>query len=155
MTQPCHPDDPSDPQLPPRLAEELARLYEAPVSVPPEVDRVVLEAAWRHCDEIRARRRVGLWARVGAIAAVLFIGVSLYNTLLKPPATPPVGSPLAGVRDIDRNGRVNILDAFRLAKQIEQHAELDPQWDMNGDGIINQADVDAIAMTAVRLDRGT
>jgi hypothetical protein len=155
MTHRHHPDDASDPRLPPRLAEDLTRLYDAPVSIPPEVDRAVRDAAWRHCDEVRARRWIAWWARAGAAAAAIFIGISLYNVLKTPPAMPPIGTPLAGVRDIDRNGHVNILDAFRLAKKIEEHAELDRQWDMNGDGIINQADVDAIAMSAVRLDRGT
>jgi len=54
-------------------------------------------------------------------------------------------------QDLDRSGRVDILDAFYLARQIEKQLELQNQWDVNGDGTVNQNDVDAIASTAVRV----
>lgn len=54
-------------------------------------------------------------------------------------------------QDLDRSGRVDILDAFFLARQIEKQLELKNQWDVTGDGTINQKDVDAIASTAVRV----
>lgn len=54
-------------------------------------------------------------------------------------------------QDLDRSGRVDILDAFFLARQIEKQLELQNQWDVTGDGTINQKDVDAIASTAVRV----
>jgi hypothetical protein len=54
-------------------------------------------------------------------------------------------------QDLDRSGRVDILDAFFLARQIEKQLELQSQWDVTGDGTINQKDVDAIASTAVRV----
>ena len=54
-------------------------------------------------------------------------------------------------QDLDRSGRVDILDAFYLARQIEKQLELQNQWDVTGDGNVNQNDVDAIASTAVRV----
>lgn len=54
-------------------------------------------------------------------------------------------------QDLDRSGRVDILDAFYLARQIEKQLELQNQWDVTGDGNVNQKDVDAIASTAVRV----
>jgi len=54
-------------------------------------------------------------------------------------------------QDLDRSGRVDILDAFFLARQIEKQPELSNQWDVTGDGNVNQNDVDAIASTAVRV----
>ena len=54
-------------------------------------------------------------------------------------------------QDLDRSGRVDILDAFYLARQIEKQLELQSQWDVTGDGTVNQKDVDAIASTAVRV----
>jgi len=54
--------------------------------------------------------------------------------------------------DFDHSGRVDILDAFKLAKRIESTEKLDTKLDMNGDGHINSNDVDCVAYTAVRLD---
>ena len=147
-------DERAEPRLPAGLAEELDRLYRPPFSVPPEVERRILDEAWRHCEDVKSRRRVHRWARVGAAAAVLFVGVWLYNAAQPSRQLPPAVSPLAGVRDLDRSGRVDILDAFGLAKRIERQEPLDPTWDLNGDGMVTQADVDALAMTAVRLDGG-
>ena len=59
-----------------------------------------------------------------------------------------------GRADIDGNGRVDILDAFRLARSIEARGPVDRKWDLNGDGRVDQADVDLVACAAVRLDQG-
>jgi hypothetical protein len=59
-----------------------------------------------------------------------------------------------GRADLDGSGRVTILDAFRLARQVEAHGPVDKRWDLNGDGRVDQADVDLVACAAVRLDSG-
>ncbi|HSV99962.1 MAG TPA: dockerin type I domain-containing protein [Sedimentisphaerales bacterium] len=56
--------------------------------------------------------------------------------------------------DLDGNGRVDILDAFRLAKGIESRGPTTAEWDVNGDGRIDRDDVDDVAFAAVRLDKG-
>jgi hypothetical protein len=50
--------------------------------------------------------------------------------------------------------RVTILDAFSLARQLKAGGKIDKSWDVNGDGAIDQADVDAIAQRAVALPKG-
>ena len=57
--------------------------------------------------------------------------------------------------DFDGDGRVDILDAFALARHLESAHKPKDKWDMNGDGIVDRADVDRIAMAAVSLKRGT
>ena len=60
-------------------------------------------------------------------------------------------SPARGVgKDIDGDGRIDIRDAFMLARQIERGGRR-PAWDFNGDGVVDRADVDLVAMAAVRL----
>jgi hypothetical protein len=59
---------------------------------------------------------------------------------------------LAG--DVDGNGRVDVLDAFKLARFVESPGGADMQWDINGDGTVDSADVDAVAFSAVRLKEG-
>jgi hypothetical protein len=50
--------------------------------------------------------------------------------------------------DIDGNHRVDIVDALKLAHQINSGIGRD----LNGDGVADQRDVDAIAVAVVRLD---
>lgn len=54
--------------------------------------------------------------------------------------------------DFDRSGRVDILDAFKLAKSIESTKQFDTKCDINGDGLVNRSDVDSIAYVAVCLN---
>lgn len=71
------------------------------------------------------------------------------------PAPPTAPAPLPASVDIDGNGRVDILDAFALARRIRSGAALREEWDFNGDGRVDRGDADVVALAAVRLDRGT
>lgn len=99
------------------------------------------------------------------------------------PAEPIAPAPtLAEREDIDHSGRVDILDAFALARMIENQdtriagqrrdargdvgraadarpnragiTEIPAMFDLNGDGAVDQGDVDAVAMAAVSLKGG-
>jgi len=82
------------------------------------------------------------------------------NGMSNPQSTSPV--PAEGRADVDGNGRVDILDAFQLARRIETRGPADPtrsgaadtQWDLNGDGRVDKDDVSLVASAAVRLDKG-
>jgi hypothetical protein len=58
--------------------------------------------------------------------------------------------PASVTRDLDGNGRVDILDAFAIAREI-QSGRNQPEFDINGDGRLTQADVNEIAQRAVTL----
>lgn len=58
--------------------------------------------------------------------------------------------PASVARDLDGNGRVDILDAFAIAREI-QSGRNQPGFDINGDGRLTQADVNEIAQRAVTL----
>ena len=68
--------------------------------------------------------------------------------------TPLAQLALVPREDFDHNGQVDILDAFALARQMRDSEE-EEEWDINGDGLVNQKDVDVIALAAVSLERGT
>lgn len=53
--------------------------------------------------------------------------------------------------DVDGNGLVDIRDAFAVARAIQAGHTTVPEWDRNGDGKVDGADVDLIALTAVTL----
>jgi hypothetical protein len=136
-----------------RLRKDLRGLFEPPGAVPARVDKIVLDQAERRLAKPRRLIIRLRWAAgVTAAAAVIALGVILLNpqSAIRNPQS--VGPALAGERaDVDGNGRVDILDAFRLARSIEAHGPADPQWDLNGDGRIDKDDVDLVARAAVRL----
>lgn len=60
----------------------------------------------------------------------------------------------AGLFDINGDGRIDILDAFALARTIESgetNKPGDQGWDINQDGELNQLDVDLVALHVVKL----
>jgi hypothetical protein len=55
------------------------------------------------------------------------------------------------VGDVNGDGRLDILDAYRLAVTLEEGGELLAAWDADGDGSVGVPDVDALARKAVSL----
>ena len=53
--------------------------------------------------------------------------------------------------DIDGSGRVNIVDAYRLAVSLQTGEEIDLSFDQTGDGRVDAEDVDEIARVSVAL----
>ncbi len=145
------------PQDLPDLARDLAALGLRNIEVPTDIDDAVMAAARSALSERRrgtvAARRWAQWTAAAAgLALVVWIG-SLLST--RPVGLREVSRQLASVPgDLDGSGRVDILDAFALARQLG--SDIAPTaGDFNGDGRIDRADVDAIAMAAVRLTEGT
>ncbi len=142
-----------------RLAELerlAAALREGAAGAAPAVGREtearILEFAARREREIaaagRSRRRVLRLPRlIPAAAAALVLaaaGVSLF-----------VSSPRRGVPgDLDRSGRVDIVDAYLLDRRLRAGIEAPPSCDLNGDGRLDAADVAALARRAVALGPG-
>ncbi len=163
MTEPNQQFDDLERHVSDRLRQDLRGLFEPPGVVPAGADKTILDQAHRQLAKprhivIRLRWAAG----ITAAAAVIVLGVILFNpqsAIMSPPAPTGGRNPqslrpaLAEARaDIDHNGRVDILDAFRLARSIEARGPTDPRWDLNGDGRIDKDDVDLVASAAVRLD---
>ena len=137
------------------LTEDVKALFEPELSVPAEIDRAVLDRASEHFagrEFVKTRRFgwVALWKVAAAAAVVIFaFSLDLHN---KPERT-VYDSVMAGADavDFDRDGQVNILDAFKLARQIELAGGHRANLDINGDGLVNRDDVDKIAFAAVSL----
>jgi hypothetical protein len=161
-TENKHFDENIDLEAGPKLSGGLKALFEPGCSVPPEVDRAIMDRANKRL--VRRRRRLVIrWASsVAAVAAVIIL-VFVLN-----PAEKRASRQMADrsevrkmsiaaaevASDIDRSGRVDILDAFKLARQIKAGLQPSEKWDMNGDGLVNRKDVDIVAFAAVRLDKG-
>ncbi len=156
MDQHHNSPDTSDPDQRPDLARDLARLADARIEVPRSIDDAVMSAA----RTVLSRRRRGghpafRWAAWTAAAAGLVLVLWVGGILTQGPTAPQRASMMAPAiaGDLDRSGQVTILDAFALARQLESDRPA-AAGDFNGDGLIDRADVDAIAMAAVRLPEG-
>lgn len=166
--------------LPQELVNEMRRLYPSGGPVPTELDEAILVAARAR---IATRRRAWIVLRrvsIAATAAAAAVGLAVWIGQRGPKSTPSAERMIAAVtpadpKDIDRNGRVDILDAFILARHLESRADdlVGPEdiaasakkdsgrggarpshWDVNEDGVIDNGDVNAVAMTAVSLKGG-
>lgn len=148
-----------DPELLPsgQFAEDLAGLHGRGPAIPPEVDDAVMAMARRRLAGRPKRYRVARWASaVAAVAALIAVTwvAGPWRQATHSLAPAPRISAATTKKDIDANGRVDILDAFALARHIEAADDKKREWDINGDGAVNRGDVDLIAMAAVKLTGG-
>ncbi|MHC4535358.1 MAG: dockerin type I domain-containing protein [Planctomycetota bacterium] len=137
-----------------KFSEDLNILFKSQFSIPPEVDRAVMDRASQHLTQKHwshhILRHISIW-RIAAAAAVIIFAFSLNLTQKPGPTTSQSLLVEARAVDIDRNGRVDILDAFKLACYVESAERTEKKWDINGDGLVNSNDVDLVASAAVRL----
>jgi len=157
-------DEDSDLGVTSEFAEDIRTLFEPQVSVPSEVDRAILDRSGRHFaggQFTKAGRRrfrwVALWKVAAAAAVVIFaFSLDLHHKSEQSVHYSAISGPNAA--DFDRNGTVDILDAFKLARRIELTGASEANLDINGDGLVNRDDVDMVALAAVSLSparRGT
>ncbi|HLU49312.1 MAG TPA: dockerin type I domain-containing protein [Planctomycetota bacterium] len=140
-----------DAALPEALRRELRELARGP-RVPPEIDRAILENARAHLGRVRRFRRREAVAPLVAMAAALLLAVGLVWHELGSPGDAELGrSRIArAVEDLDGNGRVDILDAFLLARRLRDGEDAPGAWDLTGDGAVDADDVRHLALVAVR-----
>ena len=147
-------------RLPDALVADLRGVYARDVHVPRELDsRILNDARAGFARRNRFRSRL-IYSGFAAAAAILIVGIllpELYPTahdmpgqrvathmLTVMPATPQA-------EDIDHSGKVDILDAFVVAKLVETGKQAQATYDVNGDGKVDQSDVDRIAHAAVAV----
>jgi hypothetical protein len=53
--------------------------------------------------------------------------------------------------DFDRSGRVDVLDAYRLALALDRGERVPTTFDLDGNGAVDRGDVDRIAIRAVSI----
>ena len=143
-----------EPVAPNRLVEALRSLHNQRPLVPPSVDEAVLGQARAHLKDGAEKAtakvvRFPSWT-FAAAAAVVVLGLAVGLLLNQHRSRPPV----VAREDVDRNGKVNILDAFALARKLQRGGTAGAQLDLNGDGVVDQGDIDWVAARAVKLHKG-
>lgn len=143
----------ADPELPPGLAGDLRALHAWPaVAVPGAVDAAILEDArrgfWQRHRAWRAIRWAGATAAAAAAVFIVVVAVQRNRGLTNVAATQQQFVP----GDVDRSGRVDMVDALALARRLDAGASAPSAGeDANGDGVLDRRDVDHVALAAVRL----
>jgi hypothetical protein len=129
------------------LSEDLKALFAPPRVIPRRVDDAILAAAREHLAGRARSRRMVHFPRWLAAAAVVVLAAVLSSLWFSNRRLPEVTR-----EDINRDGRVDVLDAFTLARRLQQGAATARSFDINGDGVVDQRDIDAITTRAVKLD---
>ena len=149
----------------PNAVEAALRVRFGPVpEVPFSIDQSILADARRHFEQhgpaaLRPTKRrsvsVWQWTAIGstvAAACVLFFALMPRQpnqavNIVATSDTPASGEELTS--DVDKNGRVDILDAFAMAREMRDG--LSGFRDINHDGRFDQLDIDMVAREAVKL----
>lgn len=147
-----------EPIIPDRLAADLRHLARIETNAPEVFEDELLTLARRRLGRsnrlrIHLRRAAPLAAAAG-LAITAWIG---FRTMNNQPSTPgPMIDPAALIAmDIDGSGRVDILDAFVIARAIEAGSALSSAWDVTDDGVVDLRDADAVASAAVSLAKSS
>ena len=164
--------------IPDGLKRDLRRIYRRGIEVPVRTDDAVMSAASRMMAQRRRLVWVRRWAPVAAAAVVALAVVTAIipgsrmssskltqvadsssvakqmtsDTTAKTAQAPVVASAPQMETKAMSAGKPTILDAFALALALEAKRETDARWDVNGDGVVDKRDVDALAMAAVKLN---
>jgi len=139
--------DERQPEVPQQFIDAITAAHGQRVLVPTEVDAAILDKAREHLQSVAGKRRIIRFPRWLAAAAAVVLAATVAGVWLQKRPAPPAFAR----EDLDHNGRVDILDAFALARKVQQGA-VSAQFDMNGDGVVNSRDIDVVAAQAVRLD---
>jgi len=127
-----------------------ASLIAAPAGIPTEVDARIELQIHRHFRR-RRWRPVAIPAAVLALAAAAALFVAPTSRPVVEALEPAVRTASAGV-DVHADGKLDILDAFALARRVEDD-DARPAWDQDGDGAVDDADVELLARAAVEAWR--
>ena len=162
-----------DPDSPEKLRAALSRLNARRVSIPPKVDEAILCAAREHLNSVAGEshasqnagvvRRPSKWSEWRAGVLELFGGRRWATLGAAAVAVVAAGALVwlgghtrltARNEDLNGDGVVDMLDAFALARELQQGRTPRPQLDLNGDGVVDERDVEALAARAVTLETG-
>lgn len=147
--RPVHSEPVDEPKLPASLVEALGGLHRpGEMKVPAAVDESILREA--RAGFARRRRYWGYARAAGAAAAAAAAAVIVIVAYLdgdRATQPPVAGTQALRVGDVDRSGRVDVLDALVLAKRVQPNPGGAPRSgeDVNGDGVVDIRDVDAVA----------
>lgn len=140
-------------EVPPELITALKRSSKSSIFIPPTLDERIVNAARRHLAPGRSSPPAWIFRlRWGFAVVALILILAVMPALLRKFGTPSQRLAIRG--DVNHDGKVDILDAFALARELKSGTHLSLQLDINGDGVVDTRDVTALAARAVSLGKG-
>ena len=147
MNENSQPDSEQNIDAPAKLVAALKESSRREIFVPPYVDRAVLDAAHAQLNRSKKTgaggfRRWMLWSALVTGCAIVVLVVRTLTT-----------SAQFAREDLNRDGKVDILDSFALARELKSGRSLPMSLDVNGDGVVDERDVTSVAAHAVALGK--
>src|SRR4051812_990252 len=124
-------------QASPKFKQALRSLQKETIFIPPQVDQAVLRGVQPNLARICKRKAV--WnqsTRFLAMAAAFVLACFVTITLLNSRRS---GTSNFAREDLNQDGRVDILDAFQLTRELKNGNSL--KLDLNADGHTDASDV--------------
>lgn len=148
-------NDSADSPAPPLLIAALRQTHSAHVFVPRTRDEAVLRAARAHLAPAKPQgsNPITRWLRWPTVATACLLLCAVAYRLTRTPSSPNPATTYVR-EDLNRDGRVDILDAFQLAREVQASARSTRAPDLNSDGIVDRRDAEIIAAQAVKLEKG-
>jgi hypothetical protein len=135
------------------IASRLAGSTGTTEPVPEATETAVVRSLFAEAKRIRRARSPRILKFAAIAAASLLLIVGLWPVLFAVQVGDAEKRPRDPM-DVDRNGTVDIVDAYLVARRIRRHEETPDRFDVNGDGAVDTRDVDELARAAVSLERG-
>lgn len=126
-----------------RHAEDQRRVF-----IPPTINQSILNQAREHFEaapKIANKSWIESLRRIWILLAPALAVMAIAHLYLNPP------NPQFAKEDINQDGRIDILDALALTRAVD-NTFVPIDFDQNGDRQLDESDVNAVAMAAVRLD---
>jgi hypothetical protein len=139
---------------PPALKTGLAGIFGATPAIPAALDQQILAAAREHSIR-RNRMRWAIRYAIGSVAAAAAVVlIAIKTTRHDQPVVQNSAPAVASAEDFNRDGKLDMLDAFLMARKVAANEALEKEWDFNRDGTIDSKDVDVVAFSAVKIKGG-
>jgi len=142
-------------EAPARLVAALQQTTKQDIFIPRTLDETILGEARSHLSrpQQRALNWLPLFRWSFASATALFV-IVIASVVLRQHLKPAQENAVTSTPALNAGRPVDILDAFALARELKAGKHPDSRQDANGDGVVDQRDVAALAAQAVSLQKG-
>lgn len=134
---------------PPSLKAGLGGLFPT-VAVSRFTDERILAAA-RQQSIRRNRMRWTIRYAIGSVAAAAAVILIAIKMTHREQPSFEADRTVATAKDVNRDGKLDILDAYFMARKVAANEPLTKEWDFNNDGAVDNKDVDVVAFSAVKI----
>jgi len=142
--------------VPEKLREGLAGIYGRAPAISRKLDEAILSGA-REQAARRARMRWVMRYAIGSVAAAAAVILVVFKVTHHDRGERTAQNSVdvvAVAEDLNHDGKIDILDAYLMAKSLAANEAHAKDWDFNRDGTVDAKDVEVVALAAVKLRGG-